>query len=235
MEPSSTKQATLLVYEFKFNSYRGARIKEANILFEFHPAERQSGGPSVSQVRPRGVHKMEQTTQKEKSKLGIELSVIPQFPRGSAGLELANDESVEKVTNDYTVVTGDNPQSDDWGNFYQARFTFSENQSRKTGIPCELTACILLERDDDQDFGCRPYVEVKPDFATMIRSLFSTRAADDPILFSVEEAPFNELDGQVDIDINNLGAIDLDMLWDCTMYSNYSEAVKSSKPVKKPD
>jgi len=238
MGPPSKKQATLLVYEFKFYSYKGTRIKEADILFEFHPKEGQPGGPSVAQVKPRGLHKMEETTQKETSKLGLEVNVGPKIPPVDAGLKLADDESVEKVTKHHTVITGDNPQSDDWGNFLQARFFLSENKSQKSGIPSELTVCILLERDNDEDFVCNPYIEATPNLTTVVTSLFSSRAPDEEILFSVKETPFNELDGKVDINRNNLGATDLDKLWDCTMYNEYGGAIKPSKPgeeVKKKD
>lgn len=224
----SKKPATLLVYEFKFNSYRGARIKEADILFEFYPKEGQAGGPSVAQVRPRGLHKMEETEQTESEKRRLELKV----GNSDAGLTLGEENSVEKATKHYTVVTGDKPQSDEWGNFYQARFSLSENKSQKSGIPSELTACILLEREDDQDFVCVPYIEATPNFTTVVTSLFSSRAPDDPIPFSVKDDPFNALDGTVAIDRNDLGATELDKLWDCTMYNKYGGAIKPSKPEK---
>ncbi|KAL7800187.1 hypothetical protein V8C37DRAFT_364384 [Trichoderma ceciliae] len=229
MGPPSTKHATLLVYEFKFNSYRGARIKEADVLLEFHAKKGEAGGPSVRRVSPQGLYKMEETTQSEASKLGLELAVGPSIPAVDAGLTLSGETSVEKETKHHTVVTGDNPQSDDWGNFFQARFSLSENKSQASGIPSEFRACILLERDDDEEFVCVPYLKATPNFTTMVTSLFSSRAPDDPILFSVEEAPFNELDGTVGIDHNNLGATNLDELWDCTTYNEYGQSIKQSK------
>lgn len=229
MGPSSGKHATLLVYEFKFNSYRGARIKEADVLLEFHAKKGQSGGPSVRQVSPQGLYKMEETTQSESSKLGLELAVGPSIPAVSASLTLSGETSVEKVSKHHTVVTGDNPQSDDWGNFFQARFTLSENKSQASGIPSRLLACVLLERDDDEEFVCVPYIKATPNFTTMMTSLFSSRAPDDPIIFSVDEPPLNELDGKVDIDRDNLGATDLDELWDCTTYNEYGSSVKQHR------
>ncbi|KAL7905887.1 hypothetical protein GGI35DRAFT_459545 [Trichoderma velutinum] len=230
MGPSSDKHATLLVYEFKFNSYRGARIKEADVLFEFHAMKGQAGGPSVHSVAPYGLHKMEETTQSESSTHGLELSVGPSIPAVDVGLTLSGEASVEKVTKHYTVVTGDNPQSDDWGNYFQARFFLSENKSQASGIPSKFCACILLERDDDEDFVCVPYLKVTPNFTTMVTSLFSSREPDDPIIFSVAEPPLNELDARVDIDVDNLGATDLDQLWDCTTYTKYGQSVKQSRP-----
>ncbi|KAL7928910.1 hypothetical protein V8C35DRAFT_316830 [Trichoderma chlorosporum] len=232
MSPSSEMHATLLVYEFKFNSYRGARIKEADILFEFHALKGQAGGPSVRQVAPHGLHKMQETLQSESSKQGLELTVGPNIPAVDVGLTLSGESSVEKVTKHYTVVTGDNPQSDDWGNYFQARFFLSENKSQASGIPSKLRVCILLGREDDEDFVCVPYLKVTPNFSTMVTSLFSSREPDDPIIFRVTEPPFNELDEAVDIDPDNLGSIDLDELWDCTAYNEYEKSVKHSKPAK---
>ncbi|PTB38484.1 hypothetical protein M441DRAFT_29842 [Trichoderma asperellum CBS 433.97] len=229
MGPSLEKHATLLVYEFKFNSYRRARIKEADVLFEFHAMKGRAGGPSVRRVAPYGHHKMQETMQSESSKYGLELTVGPNIPAVNVGLTLSGEAAVDKVTKHYTEVTGDNPQSDDWGNYFQARFFLSENNSQTSGIPAKLCACILLERDDDEDFICVPYLKVTPNFTTMVTSLFSTRAPDDPIIFSVAEPPFNELDTMVDIDVDNLGATDLDQLWDCTACTEYGHSVKQPK------
>ncbi|KAL7898251.1 hypothetical protein HDV63DRAFT_374766 [Trichoderma sp. SZMC 28014] len=229
MSSSSEKHATLLVYEFKFHSYKGARIKEADVLFEFHAMKGQAGGPSVRQVAPYGQHKMQETLQSQSSKHGLEVKVGPNNPVIDAGLTLSGESTAEKVTKHYTVVTGDNPQSDDWGNYFQARFFLSENESQASGIPSKLRACILLERDDDEDFICVPYLKVTPNFKTMVTSLFSSREPDEPIIFSVTEPSFNELNTTVDIDINNLIATDLDRLWDCTAYTEYGQSVKQPK------
>ncbi|OTA07285.1 hypothetical protein A9Z42_0082190 [Trichoderma parareesei] len=212
MGPLSDKHATLLVFEFKFNSYRGTRIKEADVLFEFHAAEGQAGGgPSVLQVRPYGRHQMQQTSQHEAQNQAQELSL---------GINIVAH---------FTVVTGDNPQSLRYGDYYQARFTLAENKSQANGIPSRFLACVLLERDSDEDFVCVPYVEVKPDFKTVLASLFSSPEHDDPIVFRVTEPPVNKLDGLVEIDRLNLGAVDLNQLWNCTAYNLYGHAIKDSE------
>lgn len=226
LKSGSGQRATLLVYEFKFNSYRGTRIKEADVLFEFHSRNGRSAGPTVAAVRPNGIHKMEETTQNESSKFAVELKAGPQIPAVDAGVTLSKEDAVEKITKHHTVVRGDNPQSDDWGNYFQARFFLSENKSQSTGIPSQLTVCILLEREDDEDFECRPYIEATPNFTTMIASLGSSRAPDEPIIFDVRQLPFDSLESDVNIDPDNLAAVDLEELWGCTMYSNYGKAIK---------
>lgn len=233
---SSSKMATLLVYEFIFRSYRGARLKEADILFEFKPQLGATGGISVAKVRPDGVHKMEKTEQKEGN--GIHAGVNGGFMQ-FIGLEAGVDNSIEKVAEYHTVITGDRPQDTVWGTYYEARFSLRENKSRKDGIPTKLTACILLERDDDQDFVCVPTISVEPNFLTTVATLFSTRDPDDPVYFRVVEDPFDPLDllkeeggRDAKIDRLNLGAADFDALWDCTMYNDYHGAIKPSKPSK---
>ncbi|KAI1121302.1 hypothetical protein F5Y10DRAFT_104218 [Nemania abortiva] len=220
------KRATLLVYEFKFNSYRGARIKTADVMFKFHPTGGRSVGPSVVSVRPDGIHKMEETTQSESSKLSLQLQAGPEIPAVDAGVTLTKEDAVEKITKHHTVVTGDKPQSDEWGTYNQARFYLSENESQKDGIPSNLVACILLERDDDENFACHPYIQANPDLKTMAVSLFSSRAPDEPVIFDVQEKPFNQFSESEVLDRNNLGKVDMDKLWGCTMYTEYGDAVK---------
>lgn len=228
MGAPSRKSATLLVYELKFNSYNGARIKEADIILEFRAAEGLAGGPSVHRINPTGLQKMEETTENESWSKRVELSAKPPVAPVEAGLSASGENSIEKVTKHHTIVIGDMPQ-DDWGNFYQARFNLYENKSQKTGIPSKLVVCILLERENDDDFYCDPYLKVTPDFTTEIKSVFSKRTPDEEIWFSVEEPSYNTLDDRVTIDPDNLGATNLNDIWDCTMYYKYGEAVKETK------
>lgn len=228
MGPPSTKSASLLVYELKFNSYNGARLKKADIILEFRAAEGLAGGPSVHKIKPCGLKKMEESIQNESSTNRVGLSVKPPVPAVDMGLDASGENSIEKITKHHTILIGDMPQ-DDWGNFYQAHFNLSENKSQKTGIPSKLVVCILLERDNDEDFYCDPYLEVTPDFSTGVQSLFSKTTPDEEIWFSVREPPYNTLEDRVNIDPDNLGATSFDDIWDCTMYYKYDEAVKQEK------
>ncbi|KAJ8119714.1 hypothetical protein ONZ43_g3397 [Nemania bipapillata] len=180
----------------------------ADITFEFHPRTAGSAGPSVKAVRPNGIHKMEETTQVEISTRSLVLQAGPEIPAIDAGVAVTREDAVEKTTKHHTVVTGDNPQSEMDGGYYKARFYLSENESQENGIPSNLVACILLERDDDEDFECHPHIEVTPNLTTMITSLFSSRTPDDPVIFDVRKAPFNKLPESVVIDSNNLAMSD---------------------------
>jgi hypothetical protein len=224
----SNELATLLVYDFSFFSYRSTRIKEAHIVFEFQPKKGSAGwGPAVKKVGPYATHVMMQTTQTETVTKGGELSltggtVINGNAKGSV------EKAVEKVTTHAVKITGDNP-FDDWGNHFLAEWSLKENESQKKGIVTLLRACILLTRDSDKEFCCIPSIEVKPDFKTQLGSLFSSRTPDDPVILDPEYEPYNTLEGDVKIDRWNLGAVNLDNLWDCTFHKAFGEAVKVSK------
>ena len=73
------------------------------------------------------------------------------------------------------------------------------------------------------------YITVTTDFSSMVASLFSTRPPDDPIIFSVEEDPFDDTDGSVAIKRDDLAATEFVKLWGCTMFTQYDEAVKGGK------
>lgn len=227
MGPDSDRFATLLVYEFKFLSRRGTRIKAADILFEFRARSRTPGavGPTVVEVRPKGQGRMGETIQSEASKYGLSFNVGPAIPGVELGVTASGEQSVSKDKKYHTIVTGDNPADMEWGDHFQARFTLEENKSQESGIPTQLTVVILLERENEDDFAMVPRIEVTPDFRTMIASLASSRAPDDPVHFRTRESPFNRLDGRTNIDVNNIGATDLDSLWICNMYNLYLDEV----------
>jgi hypothetical protein len=137
-------------------------LKEADILFEFAPVPGATGGISVAMVRPDGVFKMEKSEKKVTTGTyaGIVVPVLQ-----VVGVEAGRGRSTEKIATYHTIVTGDNPQ-DDWGDRYRARFTLSENKLESDGIPSNFTTCILIERNEGQEFICAPYINVKPDLKT---------------------------------------------------------------------
>lgn len=189
---------------------------------------------SEQEIRPDGVFKMEETIQNEASKLGLSLNVGPNIPGVDAGVTFSGEESQSKDRKYHTTVVGENPPDLDWGFHAQARFRLEENKSQATGIPSELTVAILLEREDDDDFIMVPFIEATPSFklTTLISSLASSRTPDDPIYFSMQEPPFNRLNTSVSIDRDDLGSVDLDSLWDCTMFNQFGRAIKKSQPLE---
>lgn len=230
MSPGSDKLATLLVYDLKFLSRRGTRIKDADVLFEFRASANKPGAacPTVLEVRPQGQSKMGETIQNQASKFGLSFNAGPSIPGVDVGLTASSEQNITKDLKFHTTVTGDNPADLEWGDHFQARFTLAENASQQSGIPTQLTVVILLERESDDGFEMIPQIEVTPNFASRLTSLGSTRSSDDPVYFDVHESPFERLSSGTKIDPDNLGAVDLDSLWICTMYTSYVDEVKQS-------
>lgn len=228
MSPDSDMLGTLLVYDLKFLSRHGTRIKNADVLFEFRAGSNFPGalGPTVAEVRPKGSNKMGETIQNQASKFGLSLNAGPSIPGADVGFTASSERSISQDVKFHTTVTGDNPADIEWGDRFQARFTLAENTAQHSGIPTQLTVVILLERRNNDDFAMMPQIEVTPNFASRLISLGSTRSSDDPVYFNVQASPFNRLSGAPEIDPNNLGAVDLDKLWICTMYNLYTDEVK---------
>jgi hypothetical protein len=226
LTPESAQKATLLVYEFQFLSYRGTRIKDASISFDFQPsAGGASGtGPTVWKVAPGERYSMMETTQVESRKktasLGINGGAVVPL-NGEAGIE----SSVEKTVTFAAEITGSRP-FDDWGNYFSAQWGLQENRSQANGIVSRLRTCILLKRENDNDFDCVPYISVTPNLTTRLISLGSMRPRDDPIVFDPSYEPYNELEQEDPIDRWNLASVDLNKMWDFTFWTSYGKAIK---------
>lgn len=171
---------------------------------------------------------MEETLEHEVSNEGLSLNLSPGIPGVEAGVTLSGEQSRSKEKKHYTTIIGETPPDLDFGYHTEARFRLEENPSQLTGIPSILTVAILLEREDDEDFIMTPFIDATPNFRLMslFSSISSSRTSDDPIIFSVKEPAVNELDPSVSVNQDNLGAVNLDHLWGCTMFNVYGEAVK---------
>lgn len=218
------------MYDLEFLSWRNTRIKEASIVFEFEAKFDVPGScrPEVCDVRPKGLLKMVETTQKESSTKSLSLNIGPNVSWMQSGLEISGENSASKEAKYNTILTGANPRETMYGYRSKAMFDLVENKSEKSGIPTKLTVVILLEHEKETDFVMVPKIEVKPNSTTQLLTLGSTRSDDDPVNFSTKEPPFNELEGRTKIDPANLEAVDLESLWDCTMYTRYDNAIKKT-------
>jgi len=229
LDEASKKRATLLVYDFKFLSHRLTRIKEANTYFEFQAKKGSTSlGPTVEQVAPYSKHVLMRTTETVTTTIGgdggIEAGSILTANAGIHG-----ERSVNKTVTHSAKVVGDNP-ADDWGNRCVAQWSLSENDSQKSGIVSLFRACILLTRDNDEEFYLHPTIQVTPDTLTRLKApLSGFRPRDDPIKMVPTTAPYNKLGGNVAISTSNLSA-GLADLWDCTFHSSFENAIKASKP-----
>lgn len=223
--PGSSKKATLLVYDFKFLSYRGTRIKDASICFDFLPSGGQAAasGPSVRKVGPDERYSMMETTQLENLKRTVKVGISGGngLMNGEAGVE----SSVEKRVTFAAEITGSRP-FDEWGNYFQAQWALQENHAQKNGIVSRLRTCVLLTRENDDDFVCVPYIRITPNLTTRLISLGSVRSRDDAILFDPSYEPYNDLEQGEPVDRWHLDAVDLSKLWDFTFWTSYGKAIK---------
>lgn len=218
MDPASTKYATLLVYQLRLNSYRGNRIKEADLMFEFLNYAKNPG-PTVLAISPLGTYKLDETTDSETLKGTVKFSA-----QGLFKSQITNEKTTKREVTDCQTVSGDNTPSDVWGNRTSPRFHMEENHSRRSGIPSGLRFCILLERDDNESFFCVPHFKVKPNFSAAITTtLFSERSKNDAVIFNPAASPLNNLAEALAIDPDNLGSVKLDSIWSCTTCTTYSQ------------
>ncbi|KAL7961526.1 hypothetical protein V8C34DRAFT_311755 [Trichoderma compactum] len=182
LDETSKTPATFLVYDFKFLSHRSTRIKDASISFEFKARRGSTSlGPTVIAVAPYAKHIMLRTTE-----------TVTRTISGDAGIQggavvtgnvsVHAEKMVEKITTHAAEVVGDNP-ADEWSNRFLAQWSLSENTSQMSGIVSLFRACILLTRDNDEEFYLYPTVQVKPDLKSQLRGpLWGFRRPDDPLL-----------------------------------------------------
>lgn len=173
---------------------------------------------------------MEETVETLASNEALSFNLSPGIPGVDAGVTLSGENSRSKEKKYYTTIIGENQPDLDFGYHTEARFRLEENSSQKMGIPSRVTVAVLLEREDDEDFMMMPYIEVTPSFklSTLISTLSSSRSSDEPVVFSVDETTVNQLDPSISVDKNNLGLLNLDCLWDCTMFNSYGRAIKKT-------
>ncbi|KAI1486854.1 hypothetical protein F5X96DRAFT_193081 [Biscogniauxia mediterranea] len=228
LDQTSRTPATLLVYDFTFLSHRSTRIKDANISFEFKAKRGSTSlGPTVINVAPYAKHIMMRTTETVTRTVGGDFGVqAGTVMTGNAGIH--GEKSVEKITTHAAEVVGNNP-ADEWSNRFLAQWSLSENESQMSGIVSLFRACILLTRDNDEEFYLYPTVEVTPDLKTQLKApLWGFRRPDDPIKIVPTSTAVNRLEGN-DISNSNLSS-GLSNLWDCTFYATFENAMKASRP-----
>ncbi|KAI1114920.1 hypothetical protein F5Y14DRAFT_412443 [Nemania sp. NC0429] len=225
LDTNTWTPATLLVYDFEFSPLRsGTRIKEVVIIFQFSPkANGTKTGPKVISIQPSGTHTMLETTESTSRKLRGEFTANFSNAGFNVGPTVGGEWNSSTVRRYATAVIGATP-ADDWGHRYQARWSLFENESQHSGVPTLLRSAILLERgrqEGDGEFICVPTIEVKVDFKTTVLTLFSTNSPDDPIEFSNEYEPFNELEID-EINPQNLASVSQMKLWDCTFHRSFT-------------
>jgi hypothetical protein len=228
LDETSKTLATLMVYDFKFLSHRSTRIKDATISFEFKAKRGSTSlGPTVTAVAPYAKHVTMRTTEIVTTTVGGDAGIQGGAGvTGNAGIHV--EKSVEKITTHAAEVVGNNP-ADEWSNRFLAQWSLSENSSQMSGVVSLFRACILLTRDNNEEFYLYPTVKVTPDLKTQLKApLWGFRRDDDPIKIVPTSTTVNKLEGVL-IPRSNLSS-GLSNLWDCTFYATFEDAIRASKP-----
>lgn len=228
LNPSSDRAATLLVYDFTFNSTkRFRRVASAKITFDFACCQPGSSGPEVLAVAPSGRWSLAETTQNEysESRSGVNMSLG--YQGASVGGSHYWTRCVQREGRDATIIHGDTI-CNAYGRETGAKFTLLENASAspKTGVPSLFRLAILLGRKTDDEFRCTVNVDTVADWKTRSAAFFAAKTRDDPIYFDPGLPPVNKLEGLEDrIDAENLGATNLGEIFDATIYTSFTSAI----------
>lgn len=229
MDPDSDEAATLLVYDFTFNSTkRFRRVASANITFEFAGCEPGQSGPEVRDVAPSGRWSLAETTQKEHIEHTGSANLTVGYQGASAGGTSGWTKSLDREGRDSTIINGDTI-CNAYGKETGAKFTLLENASAspKIGVPSFFRLAILLARKTDVEFQCAVNIEIEADWKTRMDTFFAAKTQDDPIYFDPGLPPMNKLKNlKHEIDAEDLGAIKMDELFDATMYTTFKRAIK---------
>ncbi|KAI6366355.1 hypothetical protein MCOR25_005170 [Pyricularia grisea] len=200
-------RATLVVYEFSFDSRKhGRRVERAQIEFLFSSLGRGKD-PEVVKIAHRGRAILCPTTQDEQISAHFDLNI----PIGHSGyLGSGRDVRVSRTTTDATIVVGSvDLVKRPYGPPNGASWTLMENASQRTGIPNFFRTAVLLRRFDDELFRSAFRIKAKVDFKTSIKHLLGGKPEDDPIIYDPSIRPSNHL---CSFDSANLELVNLDEL-----------------------
>lgn len=223
VDPESKKPATLLVYDFYFSAMKRARrIISADITFNFSSTDEEGETPHIKQISPFGKHLFMSTSQDESITEGREAKASAGYLGTNLGVTGKKERTISRTISDAATVIG-TLKSNKYGTAnIGARWHIEENNMEKKGVPFSLRTALFLHREDQNNFQCVVDIEVKADWRTELgRFIGSSEDEDDPILFNPNLPPTSALH-----DINNLGAIDLEEIFDITAYTKFNGSVK---------
>lgn len=228
--PDTDELATLLVYEFSFDrARRFRRVASVNINFKFSSSVPGSAGPEVHDIAPMGEWSLGETTQQEHIERGTDLTLSGDFSGSTLGGTHKWSKSVDRTTLDYTMLRG-STTCDKFGRETGAKLVLHENTTAlpKIGVPSFLRTAILLRRKTDECFECAVDLDIEADWKTRITRFFASKSQekDDPIFFDPSLPPMNNLKGFQDYNVENLGSVDLEKIFDVTFYTRFGKPIK---------
>ncbi|KAI9645786.1 hypothetical protein NHQ30_005219 [Ciborinia camelliae] len=223
VDSNSNKPASLLVYDFYFDAMgRTRRILSADITFIFSSTDEEGKAPQVKQIAPFRKHLCMFTTQDESTTEGGEVNASAGYLGANVGITSKKEKTVSRTARDAASVTGF-MKSNTYGTAnIGARWYIEENSTEKKGIPHSLRIALLLHREDQANFQCLATINVRADWKTELRRFIGySEDEDDPILFDTSLPPTSTLH-----DIQNLGAVNLEKIFDITAYVKFESSVK---------
>ncbi|CAG8956332.1 hypothetical protein HYFRA_00003712 [Hymenoscyphus fraxineus] len=221
----SSSFATLLVYDFHFNAQRFRRIASANITFDFSSSQSNAPPPEVAAISPHGRYALLESSQEESYTNTKEVKADGGQFGVNLGASSSWSKSVNRASTDNISLVGDTGW-DMHGREISVNFTLIENSQVSKGIPSFLRVAILLRRKQNNHFQCNFKIKIEADWKTEIKKFFASKGTqDDPILFDLELPPTNKL--RSDYDLENLGSIVIDDIFDTTFHKTFDRAIKS--------
>ncbi|SPO04605.1 uncharacterized protein DNG_07290 [Cephalotrichum gorgonifer] len=195
--------ATLLVYEFRFYSYkRDRRITEASIEFVCADVE----DPAILAIAPYGRYARKSPKAMEETTPGASVAHARVLPSKSGWEEIPITEKESGTT----VVGSMGPPGRKSGKPSYASWKLREGQSTKVGVSNSFGAAVLLERSDYSQFSCSIHISVSTDWRSKLSRLFDDTPMKETTTYDPLQQPHTG--GFRNYDTDNLLDIDLDQL-----------------------
>ncbi|KAI8966063.1 hypothetical protein F5Y11DRAFT_211164 [Daldinia sp. FL1419] len=221
----SDRYATVIVMEWGFQPKGSRRISEATIELLFETSSPDSD-IEVEKVSFEGTYGLMSSTQEETTTRGGEVNLgLEQF--ASIGLAGKWEKTVSRSNSDAIVLYGGRRLINNRPPNRIATWKLSENQSQRSGIPSSLKVAILVSRDDQKKFFCRPGLACKTDLKTAAEGLFKKIPKDDPIIFQPNPDDKGARPNRnVAYGNEELGSVNLDELCDVTFRTMITDGEK---------
>lgn len=222
--------ATLIVFGFRFHGVdQKRRLRNATIQILFRDLQKRSRmDPEVIGLWPNGDFTLSETLVNVQDTNGVELG----GEAGAVGLAATLAFTLERqkgyVKVDKASITGSiflDMDVRNYGPSNAVRITLTEDKTNTTGVVTDLRAAVLVKRQNPNDrFAAFVGISASGNFAYNtvkgMRNLVGRRPANDPVIFKpglqyIRRPTLSlELEKRlaVEVDEENLGAIDLSML-----------------------
>ncbi|KAH0613415.1 uncharacterized protein H6S33_005301 [Morchella sextelata] len=150
---SNGPKATLIIARFQFMGSKPSRkFCSANISFKFRDEE-GSLKFSVDKIAPSGQYCLNPSSSQEESKIGVGLNAGVNAIGGTAGGQTTYEITKSIERQDSGSFYGvSKTEGRNYGPKNAAKWSMSQNEAQKNGIPTALRLAILLKRQHDGPF-----------------------------------------------------------------------------------